>query len=109
MSNLKCHVNSCLHQSGNLCNLNSIQVEGPGATAKDQTCCSSFFNESNDPSNSSAQNNMYASESTTIKCKATNCTHNKSKKCQANEVEVYEMCTKPRVMSETACQTFCAR
>lgn len=107
MNNLKCQVNSCEHNSQNMCKLNKIHVEGPGACTTSQTCCSSFC-----ACGSGAQNNISshsAKEATDICCKAENCKYNKNKKCHAHDVGIECMCGSPCVMSETACHTFCPR
>lgn len=104
MNKLTCDVSSCKHNDDCLCALNKIKVEGPGASAKDQTCCSSFAKQDSSASNSCGCG--CASTETTIDCKAESCIHNKNCKCEANSVEVGCMCSTPTVMSETECCTY---
>lgn len=106
MNFLNCGVSACAHNSNDMCSLNTINVEGPGACKSDQTCCSSFMN-STDAMNTAYSNS--ACTETEIECKAANCKHYKKGKCQAKDVHVGKMGNDPCVMGETMCDTFSAR
>ncbi|MFI3206869.1 MAG: DUF1540 domain-containing protein [Clostridia bacterium] len=108
MTKLKCHVQNCIHNNKNLCKLDKIKVEGPGACTADQTCCYNFLDK-NSAENSSIQNRHFAVLNTNIECKAENCKYNRRCKCIANEISVDNLSVSPCVMGETECHTFSAR
>lgn len=108
MNKLTCQVTSCAHNEDCLCDLSKINVEGPGASSMEQTCCASFTEGGSNAAQNSCANGGACRE-TNIDCKAEHCTYNKNCKCTAKNVSVGCGCASPCVMSETECCTFSAR
>ena len=107
MNRVSCQVTSCQHNDANMCSLNKIKVDGPGANVSSGTCCASFTERKAAPSNQAGC--CHASPETTIDCKAENCCYNEKKKCSAGSVNVGCCCSDPKTMSETECCTFQCR
>lgn len=103
MPALKCTVTDCQHNSQECCCLGHIDVGGQKAKESRSTCCESFDNKCQCPTDVCEQPKGDAS----IHCDATNCTYNESCQCHADSVQVEGCdCTTCR---ETACATFCCR
>ena len=76
MPELKCTVQTCVHNQQYLCDLDKIQVGGENAKNPQETCCDSF-QERKDGTYSNSLNSMHeASDRSAIDCKATNCMYN---------------------------------
>ena len=97
MSDLKCTVQSCAHNSSGLCTLSSIQVGGQNAHTSNQTACESFRERGNSTSNDAGKQ---ASPQTSIRCEACHCTYNDDCRCTADNVCV-DTCS-----CGTECRTF---
>ncbi len=93
MPELKCTVQTCMHNKQFLCNLDSIQVGGNSAKSSRETSCDSFQERkadgySNSYSNSTGDVTGHASERSSIDCKATECTYNNNCACHAGKISV---------------------
>lgn len=86
MPELKCTVQTCTHNQNFLCNLDSIQVGGSSAKNAGETCCDSFEERKGDSFSNVTKG--YASDTSSIDCKATNCSYNESCKCHAGKISV---------------------
>ncbi|MEG0308955.1 MAG: DUF1540 domain-containing protein [Clostridium sp.] len=100
MTKLKCDACSCSHNQDYYCCAGSIAVGGKEATNKSSTCCVSFVENNGAMTNSTETPNPQME----IGCQATNCVHNQSCKCEANEISI---CGDHACNSrETECSTF---
>ena len=102
MPELKCTVQTCVHNKQYYCDLDHIQVGGEHAKRADETCCDSFEERTGDTySNGTGQ----ASSTSDIRCEATECRYNQSCKCHAGKISVEggDACQ----CKETDCATFC--
>lgn len=101
MPELKCTVQTCMHNMQFLCNLDKIQVGGSDAKSPRETCCDSFqerkadsYSNSYSGSSMNSYSNSYsditgkASDRSSIDCKATECMYNNSYKCHAGKISV---------------------
>ena len=73
MPELKCTVQTCVHNQQFLCNLDKIEVGGNKAKRSEETCCDSFQERKGD---SYSIVTGTASPTSTIDCKATDCQYN---------------------------------
>ena len=88
MPELKCTVQTCVHNQQYLCALDKIQVGGENAKNPQETCCDSF-QERKEGIYSNSMNSMNeASDRSAIDCKATNCMYNEQCKCHAGKISV---------------------
>ena len=102
MPELKCTVQTFVHNKQYYCDLDHIQVGGECAKRADETCCDSFEERTGDTySNMAGQ----ASATSDIRCEATECRYNQSCKCHAGKISVEggDACQ----CKETECATFC--
>ena len=106
MSDLKCNVTNCINNEHSLCSRSSINVEGCDA----QKCCDTFchsFNHRMPGMQNSLSGHPSATEQTSIKCSARECTYNTDNNCTAKSVEMSGngACS----CSQTDCATFTKR
>lgn len=85
MPQLKCTVQTCVHNKQFLCDLDAIEVGGSQAKTAGETCCDSF-QERKDGSYSNVTGT--ASELSNIDCKATDCKYNEKCECHAGKISV---------------------
>ena len=85
MPELKCTVQTCLHNKNYYCNLDTIQVGGNSAKRAEETCCDSFQEKKGDSYSNTAGE---ASACSCIECKATECLYNDACKCHAGKISV---------------------
>ena len=104
MPELKCTVQTCVHNQQYLCDLDKIQVGGENAKNPQETCCDSF-QERKEGSYGNSMNSMHeASDRSAIDCKATNCMYNEQCKCHAGKISVEG--GSARTADGTECATF---
>ena len=109
MPELKCTVQTCVHNQDFLCRLDSIQVGGSQAKAAKETCCDSF-EERKAKGMENSYVNAYGNHAETpsdrcgIDCKATDCMYNKECRCVAGKVSVEGSCACQK--DGTECATF---
>lgn len=85
MPELRCSVQTCLHNKQNYCALNAIKVGGDSAKTAEDTCCKSFEERRGDTySNVTGE----ATPTAKIDCKATECCYNNNCKCEAGKISV---------------------
>ncbi|MBU3875544.1 DUF1540 domain-containing protein [Faecalicatena sp. AGMB00832] len=109
MPELKCTVQTCVHNKQFLCDLDAIQVGGDQARTARETCCASFqerkgsgSSNSSSSSYSNSSSNSYsstyssgysdvtgsASDRSNVDCKAVECMYNCDCKCHAGKISV---------------------
>ncbi len=86
MPELRCTVQTCVHNQQYLCDLDKIEVAGRDAKTARETCCDSFRERTKD--SYSNVTDRQASEKTGIHCKATDCEYNKDCDCHAGRISV---------------------
>ena len=102
MPELKCTVQTCVHNKQYYCDLDHIQVGGEHAKRADETCCDSFEERTGDTYSNDSEKPRARSN---IRCEATECRYNQSCKCHAGKISVEggDACQ----CKETECATFC--
>lgn len=104
MTNLKCSVENCVHNSKHLCEMNSIDVKGRSAEEAEGTCCSTFRDDNGSTARNSIQN---ARLETNVDCSAEACKYNENCFCVAESIDI---CGCGASKSEkTECATFSCR
>ena len=103
MSYLRCNVRTCSNNQNDLCIREGIQVDGPTADNKDDTCCNSFTQRAENYSNVVSRHTS-AEPETAIQCDAVNCSYNKEYKCMAPSVDISGSAASTSL--ETCCSTF---
>lgn len=101
MPELKCTVQTCVHNKQFLCDLDKIQVGGEKAKTACDTCCDSFQERKGEGYSNVTGN---ASELTNILCEAKDCMYNKDCKCHAGKISVEGSCASKA--KNTECATF---
>lgn len=101
MPELKCTVQTCVHNKEFYCDLDRIQVGGNAAKRAAETCCDSFEERKGDSYSNVAGN---ASATSDIDCKATDCMYNDACKCHAGKISVEG--SNACQCQETECATF---
>ena len=108
MTNLKCHVDNCIHHSPERCCKPEIHVDGPCACGCEQTCCGSF--EMQNGTGSAAVNacgRKVPNESLQVHCSASNCLYNQKGECSASSIDISPCgCSTPDCKSQTECASF---
>lgn len=102
MPELKCTVQTCVHNKQFLCDLDAIQVGGSQAKSAQETCCDSFVERKGD---SYSNVTGTASPTSEIDCKATECRYNEKCECHAGKISVEG--SSACECDETECATFC--
>lgn len=106
MPELKCTVQTCVHNKQFLCDLDAIEVGGNSAKHAEETCCDSFQErkESGYANSYSDVTENTASDRSEIDCKATDCMYNEKYHCHAGKISVEgsNACD----CGETECATF---
>lgn len=102
MPQLRCSVQTCVHNRQQLCSLDSIRVGGDHAKTAGDTCCDSFQERKGDGYSNAAKGT--ASPMTEIDCKAKECMYNNSCRCDAGQINVEG--SRAKDPKNTACATF---
>lgn len=116
MPELKCTVQTCVHNTQFLCALDSIVVGGDEAKNPKETRCDSFQERKSEGMmqgyksgsvNAVGEAKVMASDRSKIDCKAVECVYNESCKCEAGKISVEgsNACQK----EGTECATFTCR
>lgn len=87
MPELKCTVQTCVHNNQFLCNLEKIQVGGDTAKTAQETCCDSFQERKEGSYMNNAAQQM-ASDRANVDCRATECMYNEKCQCYAGRISV---------------------
>lgn len=88
MPELKCTVQTCVHNKQFLCDLDKIQVGGDSAKTAQETCCDSFQERKDGTYTNSVDSMKAASDCACIDCKATACMYNENCSCKAGKISV---------------------
>ena len=101
MPELRCTVQTCVHNKQNYCDLEGIEVKGASASHIDETSCGSFVERKGNTTSNVTGN---ASPLSNINCKAVQCMYNENCKCHAGKISVEgsNACRE----DETVCATF---
>ena len=103
MPELKCTVQTCMHNKDFYCDLNAITVGGKSARKAAETSCDSFEERKSADAYSDMEGKE-ASAKSSVDCKATDCMYNKECQCHAGKISVEggNACH----CQETECATF---
>lgn len=103
LTELKCNVQTCLHNKNFYCDREGIVVGGSTARRAEETCCDSF-EERKESMMNAAEVTGSASPTSKIDCKATDCMYNHKCECHAGKINVggSHACK----CGETECGTF---
>ncbi len=101
MPELKCTVQTCLHNNNFYCNLDGIVVGGNQARRAEETCCDSFEERKGD---SDSNVTGEASAISNIDCKAVECQYNENCACHAGKISVEG--SRACQCEQTECATF---
>lgn len=104
MTLVGCNVNNCAYNSNGNCFANKISVNGKKARTSNNTCCSSFVNESgySNFSNSSSDNNQCGY----VSCNVKTCVNNAGNICALRDVAITSNVDSANTSSETYCGSF---
>ncbi len=110
MPKLKCQVNQCVHNSEGLCAKNYIDVDGPNANNKKETCCKSYLLKDSDIYNYEfAEMSGTPNAQTEVYCDAIKCVYEKGQRCYADRIEIANInhnAPKTEDYEVTHCKTF---
>ena len=87
MPELKCTVQTCVHNNQFLCDLEKIQVGGDSAKTAQETCCDSF-QERKEGSYMNYSGQQMASDCASVDCRAKECMYNENCQCHAGRISV---------------------
>ena len=88
MPDLKCTVQTCVHNYKFLCDLDKIQVGGDTAKTAQETCCDSFQERKEGSYMNAAVSDRSPSDLCSFDCKATECMYNEDCQCHAGKISV---------------------
>ena len=104
MPAINCNINNCAHNTNGTCYANKISVNGKKARTSNNTCCSSFVNESgySNLTNSTLDSNPCNSLNCTVKT----CVNNAGNICALRDVSITSHADTANLLSETYCGSF---
>ena len=104
MAAINCNINNCAHNTNGTCYANKISVNGKKARTSNNTCCSSFVNESgySNLTNSTLDSNPCNSLNCTVKT----CVNNAGNICALRDVSITSHADNANLLSETYCGSF---
>ena len=104
MPAINCNINNCAHNTNGTCYANKISVNGKKARTSNNTCCSSFVNESgySNLTNSTLDSNPCNSLNCTVKT----CVNNAGNICALRDVYITSHADNANLLSETYCGSF---
>ena len=104
MPAIKCNIDNCAHNTNGTCYANKISVNGKKARTSNNTCCSSFVNESgySNLTNSTLDSNPCNSLNCTVKT----CVNNAGNICALRDVSITSHADNANLLSETYCGSF---
>ena len=104
MPAINCNINNCTHNTNGTCYANKISVNGKKARTSNNTCCSSFVNESgySNLTNSTLDSNPCNSLNCTVKT----CVNNAGNICALRDVSITSHADNANLLSETYCGSF---
>lgn len=100
MTKLECTVMNCFYNENKYCGKGDIMVDGQDARTSGSTCCASFKERKDAPSNAVCR----PKKEIQVECRVCSCIHNKDKKCAAEQIGISgnNACD----CKETECVTF---
>lgn len=104
MTLVGCNVNNCAHNTNGTCHSNKVSVNGKKARTSNNTCCSSFVNESgySNFSNSTLENN----QCNCLSCNVKTCVNNAGNICALSSVSITSNVDSTNSSCETYCNSF---
>ena len=104
MPAINCNINNCAHNTNGTCYANKISVNGKKERTSNNTCCSSFVNESgySNLTNSTLDSNPCNSLNCTVKT----CVNNAGNICALRDVSITSHADNANLLSETYCGSF---
>ena len=90
MPDLKCTVQTCVHNYKFLCDLDKIQVGGDTAKTAQETCCDSFQERKEGSYMNAAVSDRSPSDLCSVDCKATECMYNEACHCEGTECATFQ-------------------
>ena len=104
MPAINCNINNCAHNTNGTCYANKISVNGKKARTSNNTCCSSFVNESgySNLTNRTLDSNACNSLNCTVKT----CVNNAGNICALRDVSITSHADNANLLSETYCGSF---
>ena len=104
MPAINCNINNCAHNTNGTCYANKISVNGKKARTSNNTCCSSFVNESgySNLTNSTLDSNPCNSLNCTVKT----CVNNAGNICALRDISITSHADNANLLSETYCGSF---
>lgn len=100
MPTIGCNVNNCSYNNGGICYANRISVNGKRARTSNNTCCSSFSNES------SLSNNTADNPCGYLNCNVKTCANNAGEICALHDVAITSSSENPNLYSDTYCSSY---
>lgn len=101
MPELKCTVQTCVHNKQFYCDLDGIEVTGDSAKSVEETSCGSFVERQGEQYGNVTGEDSAVSN---INCKATDCIYNESCECHAGKISVEG--SNATQHEQTECATF---
>lgn len=104
MSLVGCNVNNCAYNTNGSCYANKISVNGKKARTSNNTCCSSFVNESNYSNLTSSSSD--SNQCNSLSCNVKTCVNNASGICALKDIGITSSADNANLFSETYCGNF---
>lgn len=105
MPRIRCHAETCSHNSSGVCYANGINVAGGMTHEKQATCCASFLDQT--IYSSLTNNTATDGDCDRIACEVTTCVYQKDGACSAESIEISGQ--NAAAYRETQCNTFRSR
>lgn len=104
MTSISCNVNNCANNTNGFCYAHKIDVNGKKARTSNNTCCSSFVNQSGNMNftNSTFDN----SPCNHLNCTVKTCVNNAGNICALRNVSITSHADSPNLLSDTYCGSF---
>lgn len=104
MPAIGCNVNNCAHNTNGTCFANKIAVNGKKARTSNNTCCSSFVNQSG--YNNFTSSTVDDSPCNRLNCTVKTCANNAGNICALRDVSITSHTDNANLLSETYCGSF---
>lgn len=104
MTLVGCNVNNCNYNTSGTCLANKISVNGKKARTSNNTCCSSYINESGNRSFSSST--LDNNQCNTLSCNVKTCVNNAGNICALRDISITTKSDNTNSSSETYCGNF---
>lgn len=104
MTLVGCNVNNCTHNINGNCYATKVSVNGKKARTSNNTCCSSFINESN--SNNFTNSTLENNQRNYLNCNVKTCVNNAGNICALKDVAITSNADNASLSSHTYCGSF---